>query len=80
MRRIMNAHELEIKVSGRTKLIEVLGKLPEPVKNRIFTSEYKISPSIMILVNNVDVKSQGIENVYVEDGDRVVLIPIIHGG
>ncbi|MCX8192568.1 MAG: MoaD/ThiS family protein [Nitrososphaeria archaeon] len=80
LRRIMDVSEIELEVNERTMLVEVLNRLPEKVKKHVLKSVDTMSPQIMILVNGVEVKSIGIEKVYVEDKDKVVLIPIIHGG
>lgn len=80
LKKAAGVSELELKIDGEKKLLEVLEMLPESVKKRILESSGKISPDIMILVNGVEVKSLGLENIHVKESDRIVLIPVIHGG
>lgn len=39
-----------------------------------------INPALIILINDVDYRLLGGTNAKIEDGDRVVFIPSIHGG
>ncbi|MCL7401970.1 MAG: MoaD/ThiS family protein [Thaumarchaeota archaeon] len=80
LKKAAGVSELELKIDGEKKLLEVLKMLPESIKKRILESSGKISPDIMILVNGVEVKSLGLENIHVKESDRIVLIPVIHGG
>jgi molybdopterin converting factor small subunit len=80
LKKAAGVSELELKIDGEKKLLEVLEMLPESIKKRILESSGKISPDIMILVNGVEVKSLGLENMHVKESDRIVLIPVIHGG
>jgi molybdopterin converting factor small subunit len=80
LKKAAGVSELELKIDGEKKLLEVLEMLPESVKKRILESSGKISPDVMILVNGVEVKSLGLENMHVKESDRIVLIPVIHGG
>jgi molybdopterin converting factor small subunit len=80
LKKAAGVSELELKIDGEKKLLEVLEMLPESIKKRILESSGKISPDIMILVNGVEVKSLGLENMRVKESDRIVLIPVIHGG
>jgi molybdopterin converting factor small subunit len=80
LKKAAGVSELELKIDGEKKLLEVLEMLPESIKKRILESSGKISPDIMILVNGVEVKSLGLENMHVKESDRIILIPVIHGG
>jgi molybdopterin converting factor small subunit len=80
LKKAAGVSELELKIDGEKKLLEVLEMLPESIKKRILESSGKISPDVMILVNGVEVKSLGLENMHVKESDRIVLIPVIHGG
>ena len=71
---------LRLRVRGRAKLLEVLEMLPPRVRERVLR-DGGVAPGILILVNGVEVTVLGgVEEVSVEERDRVTLIPIIHGG
>lgn len=80
LKRIAGTSEIELTFDGEIRLIEILKMLPEPVKKRVLEPSGKLPPDIIILVNGVEVKSLGLENISVKQGDKIVLIPIIHGG
>jgi len=80
LKRVAGISELELTIDREKKLLDVLKMLPESVKERILESSGKISPEIIVLVNDLEVRSLGLENMYVKENDRIVLIPIIHGG
>ncbi len=80
LKRVAGVGELELEIDGEKKLLDVLEMLPESVRERILKPPGKISPEIMVLVNGVEVKSLGLENMHVKESDRIVLIPVIHGG
>jgi molybdopterin converting factor small subunit len=80
LKKVAGVSELELTIDREKKLLEIFEMLPESVKKRILESSGKISPEIMILVNGVEVKSLGLENMHVKESDRIVLIPVIHGG
>jgi len=80
LKKVAGVSGLELTIDGEKKLLDVLRMLPESLKERILESSGEISPEIMVLVNGVEVKSLGLENMHVKESDRIILIPIIHGG
>lgn len=80
LRRIMSTDEIELKLDERVTLSRALMMLPEPLRGRIMEAGNRISAGIIILLNGVEVGGTNADNVYVGDEDRVVLIPVIHGG
>lgn len=80
LKRTAGTDILEVKLEKKSTLREVLEKLPEDLKKRIFRSGGSISPDLLILINGVEFKSTGSGEVYIENGDTVVIIPVIHGG
>ncbi|MEM1676512.1 MAG: MoaD/ThiS family protein [Nitrososphaerota archaeon] len=80
LKRIVGVDMLEIKLERRSTLREVLEKLPEDLKKIVFRSGRSISPDLLILINGVEFRSAGSGDMYVEDGDTIVIIPVIHGG
>lgn len=71
---------LRLRVKGRARLLEVLERLPPRVRESILRNG-EVAPGLLILVNGVEVTLLGgVEEVSVGEGDRVTLIPIIHGG
>lgn len=71
---------LRLRVRERTKLLEVLKMLPPRVRERVLRGG-EVAPGILILVNGVEVTLLGgVEEVSVEERDKITLIPIIHGG
>lgn len=80
LKKVAGVSGLELTIDGEKKLLDVLKMLPESLKERILESSGEISPEIMVLVNGVEVKSLGLENMHVKESDRIILIPIIHGG
>ncbi|MEM3741853.1 MAG: MoaD/ThiS family protein [Nitrososphaerota archaeon] len=80
LKKIAGAGRLELTIDREMKLIEILKILPEPIRKRVLESSGKLSPDIIFLVNDVEVKSLGLENIPVKPSDKIVMIPIIHGG
>lgn len=81
LRELIGSDSLEVRVEGELELLQVLNMLPEKLKKEILREFREPSPKILILVNGVEVTSFGdLEKIRVGAGDRIVLIPIIHGG
>ena len=81
LRDLVGTNSLEIEVEGELGLPQVLNRLPERLKREVLDKLGEPSPSILILVNGVEVTSFGdLEKIRVGAGDEIVLIPIIHGG
>ncbi|MEM0445617.1 MAG: MoaD/ThiS family protein [Nitrososphaerota archaeon] len=73
-----NVHE--VKIGGRRRLKEVLELLPEPVRRQVLDDSGSIRPGYLILVNDVDARTVYNYEVEVSDSDRIVIVPMIHGG
>lgn len=80
LKNIAATDRLELKIDGEIKLMEILEMLPEHVKKRVLKPTGEISPDVIILVNGLEIKSLGLENFFIKSSDKIVLIPVIHGG
>jgi len=70
--------ETTINLARRTKLKDIIEKLPERAKKMIFDEERRLR--MIILLNNVSVlQLKGLETE-VEDTDCLVFLPIVGGG
>lgn len=80
LRQALRASSLELKIEGRKRLKEVLEMLPEELKAHVLDEYGAIRPGIMILINDIDVRTVYNYEVLVSDSDRLTLVPMIHGG
>jgi molybdopterin synthase sulfur carrier subunit len=83
-RTISGRNKIAIKIKGTTSLREVIKKTVEKVpvlKRALIDPELEDPrPHALILVNGKEISVlNGLETL-VEDGDEIVLVPVIHGG
>lgn len=71
---------IEVRLGGRKPLREALSLLPQTVRRHIIDETGEIKPGFLILVNETDARSVHGYNVEVSDDDRIVVVPMIHGG
>lgn len=74
--------EIELEVSGKTRLREVLSKLVklEPSLSRAIEDDGKIKPGYLVFINDADyMVYQGLETE-VGGGDIITIMPVSHGG
>lgn len=80
LKRELGMGELEVRLGGRTTILDALRKLPEEVRKRVLEPGGRVAPGILVVVNGREAVSMGLDRVYVDDRDTVALIPVIHGG
>ncbi|MEM1534446.1 MAG: MoaD/ThiS family protein [Nitrososphaerota archaeon] len=80
LRRDASSQYLEIRLGEKKPLIAALNLLPESVRRQILDERGGIRPGFLILVNDVDARTVHGYEVEVSDSDRIVIVPMIHGG
>ncbi len=74
------AAEIELRLEGRRRLREVLADLPRNIRDAVVGEDGTPRPGLLIMVNDVDARSVYNYELYVEDTDKITIIPMIHGG
>ncbi|MEM0482259.1 MAG: MoaD/ThiS family protein [Nitrososphaerota archaeon] len=71
---------IEVRLGGRKPLKAALKLLPDTVRRQVLDEGGEIRSGFLILVNDVDARSVYRYEVEVSDGDRIAIVPMIHGG
>lgn len=71
---------IEVRLGGRKPLKDALSLLPQPIRRHIIDEAGEIKPGLLILVNEADARTVYGYNIEVSDEDKIVVVPMIHGG
>lgn len=71
---------VEVRLGGKRPLREALKLLPTHLRRHILDENDEIRPGLLILVNDTDARTIHRYELDVSDDDRIVIVPMIHGG
>jgi len=74
---------IDISIQGRTPIKSLLKELRQSYKTLSEVIDEDGTPryDIMILINGVDINVvENLDELYIEDSDEILLVPITHGG
>ncbi len=80
---LAGSDEIVLELDKGSTVLDALVKLAEQrraLRDRLFWRDDEIYPDLYIAVNDVDIRLlDGLKTV-LSDGDKIVIIPYIHGG
>ncbi|MEM3922126.1 MAG: hypothetical protein QXG25_04510, partial [Nitrososphaerota archaeon] len=70
----------EVEAGENESLIDVLRRLPEPLRERILENG-EISPELLVLIDGVEISCLGKpDKISLKDVREIHMVPVIHGG
>ncbi|MEM1727520.1 MAG: MoaD/ThiS family protein [Nitrososphaerota archaeon] len=80
LREVSREDFFEVDAGENESLIDVLRRLPEPLRERILENG-EISPELLVLIDGVEISCLGKpDEISLKDVREIHMVPVIHGG